>query len=331
MTNLLPNDARIDAMRDWLNHSLDSDDFQLSVASSDASFRRYFRLLFNQRSYIVMDAPPEHEETEPFITIAEFMLSHGVPVPVIHAKNQQEGFLLLSDLGTTAYLDKLNNQTADALYKQAIDALLTMQLAQLNTINLPDYDPAKLIMEMQLFDDWFLQKHLGLEPPACLPALFELLVDNAVQQPQCLVHRDYHSRNLMLDDNNQLGVIDFQDAVNGPVSYDLVSLLRDCYIKWPDADLQRWLDYYFEQACDKGILNNVSRAQFQRWFDLMGLQRHIKVLGIFCRLNYRDDKSNYMNDLPMTLNYVREVSSRYPECQDFAQFLSQQAKIAAIQ
>lgn len=331
MTNLLPNDARINAMKDWLKHSLDTDDFQLNVASSDASFRRYFRLLFKQQSYIVMDAPPEHEETGPFITIAEFMLSHDVPVPVIHAKNQQQGFLLLSDLGTTAYLDKLNNQTADALYKQAIDALLTMQLAQLNTISLPDYDPAKLIMEMQLFDDWFLQKHLGLKAPASLPALFELLVDNAVQQPQCLVHRDYHSRNLMLDDNNQLGVIDFQDAVNGPVSYDLVSLLRDCYIKWPDADIQRWLDYYYEQACDKGILNDVARAQFQRWFDLMGLQRHIKVLGIFCRLNYRDNKVNYMNYLPMTLNYVREVSSRYPECQEFAQFLSQQAKIAAIQ
>lgn len=331
MTNLPPNDARIDAMKHWLEHCLDTDDFQLSVASSDASFRRYFRVLHLQKSYIVMDAPPEHEPTTPFITIAEFMASHGVPVPVIYAKNQQEGFLLLSDLGSTAYLDKLNSQTADALYKQAIDALITMQLAQIDNLKLPDYDPAMLTTEMQLFDDWFLQEHLGLRAPACLPAMFELLVDNATQQPQCLVHRDYHSRNLMLDDNDQLGVIDFQDAVRGPVSYDLVSLLRDCYIKWPAADLQGWIDYYFDEATDKGILNKVSRGQFQRWFDLMGLQRHIKVLGIFCRLNYRDNKTNYMNDLPMTLNYVRDVSARYPECQAFAQFLSQHAEIAAIQ
>lgn len=323
-------DPRLWQVNEWLTAILPYSEFNLEVASSDASFRRYFRVHQHDHSRIVMDAPPEHEDIDSFVRIAEFLSSTGTHVPRIFAKNLQQGFLLLSDLGNTSYLSALNEQSADALYRAAIDEIIKMQLAPTADIELASYDNEKLLAELRLFPDWFIQKHLSLTPPPELNAVFELLIANASEQPQYFVHRDYHSRNLMLGEDNEVGVIDFQDAVIGPVTYDLVSLLRDCYIEWPQNKLDNWLNYYFEQAVENQLLTGDDRSEFIRWFDLMGLQRHLKVLGIFCRLNYRDGKAGYMNDLPLTLKYVLQVTARYPELAPLHQYLTQSPEVMAI-
>jgi len=323
-------DPRLWQVNEWLTAILPYSEFNLEVASSDASFRRYFRVHQHDHSRIVMDAPPEHEDIDSFVRIAEFLSSTGTHVPRIFAKNLEQGFLLLSDLGNTSYLSALNEQSADALYRAAIDEIIKMQLAPTADIELASYDDEKLLAELRLFPDWFIQKHLSLTPPPELNAVFELLIANASEQPQYFVHRDYHSRNLMLGADKEVGVIDFQDAVIGPVTYDLVSLLRDCYIEWPQNKLDNWLNYYFEQAVENQLLTDDNRSEFIRWFDLMGLQRHLKVLGIFCRLNYRDGKAGYMNDLPLTLKYVLEVTARYPELAPLHQYLTQSPEVMAI-
>lgn len=323
-------DPRLWQVNEWLTAILPYSQFNLEVASSDASFRRYFRVHQHDHSRIVMDAPPEHEDIDSFVRIAEFLSSTGTHVPRIFAKNLEQGFLLLSDLGNTSYLSALNEQSADALYRAAIDEIIKMQLAPTADIELASYDDEKLLAELRLFPDWFIQKHLSLTPPPELNAVFELLIANASEQPQYFVHRDYHSRNLMLGADKEVGVIDFQDAVIGPVTYDLVSLLRDCYIEWPQNKLDNWLNYYFEQAVENQLLTDDNRSEFIRWFDLMGLQRHLKVLGIFCRLNYRDGKAGYMNDLPLTLKYVLEVTARYPELAPLHQYLTQSPEVMAI-
>ena len=322
--------TRLNEIHQWLEDVLSSTDYQLDIASADASFRRYFRVTFNGKTSILMDAPPEKENTQPFITIAEFLFQHNVNVPEIEAKNTELGFLLLSDFGNKAYLDELNDDSADTLYSSAINSIIDMQHCPVNTIELPHYDRALLQQEMDLFPTWFLDKHLNIVAPDFLQETFETLITNALEQPQVFVHRDYHSRNLMHTDTNSPGIIDFQDAVIGAITYDLVSLLRDCYINWPDEKLAQWLNYYLNQAQSNGLLLDVSIEQFIRWFDLMGLQRHIKVLGIFCRLNYRDGKANYINDLPLTLHYVKQISSKYPEFSQLNKFLTQQPQIAAI-
>ncbi len=324
-------DPRLWQVNEWLTAVLPYSEFDLEVASSDASFRRYFRVHQHDHSRIVMDAPPEHEDIDSFVRIAEFLSNTGTHVPRIFAKNMEQGFLLLTDLGNTSYLSALSEQSADKLYRAAIDEIIKMQLAPTAEIELAHYDDEKLLTEMRLFPDWFLQKHLSLTPPPDLDAVFELLIANAREQPQYFVHRDYHSRNLMLGANNEVGVIDFQDAVIGPATYDLVSLLRDCYIEWPQSRLDDWLDYYFEQAVANQLMTDDDRSEFIRWFDLMGLQRHLKVLGIFCRLNYRDGKAGYMNDLPLTLKYVLQVTARYPELNSLHQYLTQSPEITAIQ
>jgi hypothetical protein len=323
-------DPRLWQVNEWLTAILPYSEFNLEVASSDASFRRYFRVHQHDHSRIVMDAPPEHEDIDSFVRIAEFLSSTGTHVPRIFAKNLEQGFLLLSDLGNTSYLSALNEQSADALYRAAIDEIIKMQLAPTAAIELASYDDEKLLAELRLFPDWFIQKHLSLTPPPELNAVFELLIANASEQPRYFVHRDYHSRNLMLGADNEVGVIDFQDAVIGPVTYDLVSLLRDCYIEWPQNKLDNWLNYYFEQAVENQLLTGHNRSEFIRWFDLMGLQRHLKVLGIFCRLNYRDGKAGYMNDLPLTLKYVLQVTARYPELAPLHQYLTQSPEVMAI-
>ncbi len=323
-------DPRLWQVNEWLTAILPYSEFNLEVASSDASFRRYFRVHQHDHSRIVMDAPPEHEDIDSFVRIAEFLSRTGTHVPRIFAKNLEQGFLLLSDLGNTSYLSALNEQSADALYRAAIDEIIKMQLAPTADIELASYDDEKLLAELRLFPDWFIQKHLSLTPPPELNAVFELLIANASEQPQYFVHRDYHSRNLMLGADNEVGVIDFQDAVIGPVTYDLVSLLRDCYIEWPQNKLDNWLSYYFEQAVENQLLTGDDRSEFIRWFDLMGLQRHLKVLGIFCRLNYRDGKAGYMNDLPLTLKYVLQVTARYPELAPLHQYLTQSPEVMAI-
>lgn len=323
-------DPRLWQVNEWLTAILPYSEFNLEVASSDASFRRYFRVHQHDHSRIVMDAPPEHEDIDSFVRIAEFLSSTGTHVPRIFAKNLEQGFLLLSDLGNTSYLSALNEQSADALYRAAIDEIIKMQLAPTADIELASYDDEKLLAELRLFPDWFIHKHLSLTPPPELNAVFELLIANASEQPQYFVHRDYHSRNLMLGADNEVGVIDFQDAVIGPVTYDLVSLLRDCYIEWPQNKLDNWLNYYFEKAVENQLLTDDNRSEFIRWFDLMGLQRHLKVLGIFCRLNYRDGKAGYMNDLPLTLKYVLQVTARYPELAPLHQYLTQSPEVMAI-
>lgn len=321
--------SRQDKIQNWLNTVLPSINYQIEPASNDASFRRYFRVTLQGNTWIVMDAPPEQEDTEPFIRIATFLYQQGIHVPKINAKDIDAGFLLISDFGNNAYFDELDNQSADSLYHAAIDSLVDIQLCSWKDIELPHYDRSLLKQEIDLFPQWFLGKHLDISTPNFLTETVDKLIASALEQPQVLVHRDYHSRNLMHTTNNTPGIIDFQDAVIGPISYDLVSLLRDCYIVWPDDKVTSWVHYYFSKAQQKGLLIDISLDQFTRWFDLMGLQRHLKVLGIFARLNYRDNKPNYMNDLPLTLQYVQQISGKYPEFAELSHFL-QQPQIAAM-
>lgn len=270
-----------------------------------------------------MDAPPDKEQLEPFSTIAEQLFDIGLNVPEIIARNVAEGFLLLGDLGTTSYLDQLNEDTVDRLYGDALGALAVLQTCGPNT--LPAYDKELLLTEMALFRDWFVTKHLNIELKAeedrQLASVFEMLADSALEQPQVPVHRDYHSRNLMVDSHNP-GVIDFQDAVIGPVTYDLVSLLRDCYIAWPEEQVAEWVEGYHDIALDHGILRQPNANQFKKWFDWMGLQRHLKAIGIFARLFHRDGKSGYLKDIPRTLNYLIEVSAKYTELEPFNKLLT---------
>jgi hypothetical protein len=330
MNSETDTDPRFELIKEWLTAVLPYSDFQLEVASSDASFRRYFRVTQHEDSRIVMDAPPEHEDIEPFVSIAELLGQHDIHVPEIFARDMQQGFLLLTDLGSTSYLSKLDNDSADSLYHAAIDEIIKMQSVPVKDIDLPAYNRDRLMQEMTLFPEWFLGQHLSLSPPDGLDAIFDLLVENTQSQPQYFVHRDYHSRNLMLAKNERVGVIDFQDAVIGPASYDLVSLLRDCYIEWPQTRLDSWLDYYLSQAQSSGLLAGTTKTQFKRWFDLMGLQRHLKILGIFCRLNYRDGKAGYMADLPLTLRYVLQITDAYPELKPLHDFLTQTPEIMAL-
>ncbi len=323
-------DIRFQQLQQWLQGFITDKNYSLAPASSDASFRRYFRLQQMDSSFIVMDSPPEHEDNQSFIKVATVLEQFGLNVPHIYQQDLQQGFLILSDLGNTPYLSQLSVETADELYKKAIDSLISLQQIPCENQSLPQYEAALLQREMQLFDDWFLQRHLGLNSPEWLAETFDFLTLNALEQPQVIVHRDFHSRNLMYLQGQKPGIIDFQDAVVGAISYDLVSLLRDVYIQWSPAEQQQWVRYYIEQAQQHGLLTFDQAQNFPRWFDLMGLQRHLKILGIFCRLNYRDNKPNYMNDLALTLNYVYQVCERYPELQNLYQYLIEQPKIAAI-
>jgi hypothetical protein len=317
---------RLAALRVWLTHVLGSQPSSIEPASSDASFRRYFRVRQDGRSWIVMDAPPDKEDCGPFVRIAAAMHEVGLHVPVVHAEDHAQGFLLLDDLGTTSYLDVLNPQTVESLYGDALDALLHLQNSDiLAHIDLPAYDHALLMQEMELFRDWYLGTHLGLALDAAthvmLDEVFGLLADNALSQPQVCVHRDYHSRNLMQVSDNNPGIIDFQDAVVGAVTYDLVSLLRDCYISWPRQQVVSWAMQHCEHLIASGVLTDRDRGHFLRWFDLMGVQRHLKASGIFARLNHRDGKPGYLADIPRTLAYVRDVAGRYDELAGLAELL----------
>lgn len=306
-------DQRLQQLTDWVCSKRPS--ATLAPASADASFRRYFRVTDSGNSWVAMDAPPEKESLDSFIDITHRLLQAGIQAPAIHQQSLEHGFLLLSDLGRTPYLDVLNSDTADAMYHDAIATLIKVQQADIN--GLPTYDAALLQQEMSLFPEWFLGTHLDITlsdaEQADLNATFKSLIKSAQQQPQVFVHRDYHSRNLMVTEQHNPGVIDYQDAVLGPVTYDLVSLLRDCYIAWPESQVRSWVKQYQILATDRGILEAVNTDTFYQWFDWMGLQRHLKVLGIFARLSHRDGKQAYLNDLPLTLSYVLSVARRYPE------------------
>jgi aminoglycoside/choline kinase family phosphotransferase len=311
----MPLPSRELARQTWTRTALDDPTAELESASADASFRSYWRTLSDGQSWIVMDAPPEREDIRPWLDIAQRLNAAGLHAPVIHAADAELGFVLMSDLGDTLYLPKLNPASADGLYGDALDALFLMQ-TKIDAADLPPYDEQRLVAEMELLPEWFLQRHLGFTPDCgewdVIEAAFRALIDNAQRQEQVFVHRDFHSRNLLVCADNNPGIVDFQDAVRGPITYDLVSLLRDCYIAWPDEQVYHWAEHYRLQLVGAGI-THVDAATFRRGFDLMGLQRHIKVLGIFCRLWYRDGKAGYLKDLPLVWRYTRDVGARYPE------------------
>jgi aminoglycoside/choline kinase family phosphotransferase len=299
-------------------------------ASEDASFRRYFRLQKGAESFIAMDAPPSQEDCLPFVRIAGFLESMRLSSPRIIEADIENGFLLLSDLGSEQYLHKLVEEPhlADSLYGDAIDALLVMQRrGEAYQTALPPYDEKLLRFELSLFHDWLCGAHLQLrlsdDDEQRWRACCDMLVETAQRQPQVFVHRDYHSRNLMVLNEDNPGILDFQDAVEGPFTYDLVSLLKDCYVRWP-ADLVRtWALGYYQKLNDN-TRTQIDEQQFLRYFELMGVQRQLKAAGIFCRLNHRDGKGTYLNDVPRTLEYIVEIGPRHEELSFLVRLIEEQ-------
>lgn len=321
------SDSRLEALTRWVDQDLGFAGARIEPASADASFRRYFRVTRGDDTYIVMDAPPDKESVAPFVQVARAMAGMRLNVPIVLARAVDAGFLLLSDLGTRQYLAELQaGRDVDRLYRDALGALVTLQTSGGDAAAaLPAYDRELLLREMELLPEWFLGRHLALSlrdgERALLRRSFDTLASAALSQPPVFVHRDYHSRNLLLTDEHNPGILDFQDAVSGPVTYDAVSLLKDCYIAWPRARVLGWLAEYRERLQRAGFSRVGDAGEFVRWFDLAGLQRHIKVLGIFARLYYRDGKSGYLKDLPRVLDYARETAASYPETAEFARFV----------
>ena len=313
----------------WARSVLDAPALTLEPASSDASFRSYWRTRHEGESWIVMDSPPALEDPRPWLAIGERLAAAGLHVPAVRAKDLDQGFLLIEDLGNRLYLSELNEHNADALYGDAMDALLRMQ-TRMDYRDLPPFDREVLVRGLEVMPEWFLSRHLG-HTPSCgewdvLETAFGAIVRNALEQPRCFVHRDYHSRNLLIVGSNNPGVIDFQGALGGPVTYDLASLLRDAYIVWPRERVEGWVDSYRQRLLDAGVIDAaVDTARFLRWFDLTGLHRHVRVLGQFYRLWYRDGKPGYLADVPRVYAYVVSVASRYPELADFAALLERHA------
>lgn len=320
-------DVRLTLIEHWLARELRLPLRRLAPASADASFRRYFRVFLPGRTLIVMDAPPGQEDVRPYIRVSGLLETAGVHVPRIHEADADRGLLLLEDLGSTPYLHRLRRGgDAERLYADALATLADVQVLGLEAARqLGPYDRAPLERELRLMPEWFCDRHLGLELAAeeqgLLTVTFEFLMTEAQAQPQVFVHRDYHSRNLMVTAERNPGVLDFQDALRGPVGYDLVSLLKDCYIAWPRERVERWLREYRSAVRARGLAAGSSEREFLRWFDLIGVQRHLKVLGIFARLWYRDGKPGYLPDLGLTLDYVRDACARYTELNHFARFL----------
>ena len=348
---------RATARLDWIRSTLGNDSLTLAPASADASFRSYWRTRHAGQSWILMDSPPALEDPAPWLAIGKKLAAAGLHVPAVHAADPARGFVLIEDLGSQLYLPALNDASVDALYGDAMEALLRMQTA-VDASDLAPYDAAFLRRELELMPEWFLGHHLGYtldgDARAEIEAAFALILESALEQPRCFVHRDFHSRNLLIvdspggrsplagdasDDSERAspasgllrmegqmprkrgaswianpGIIDFQGALRGPIAYDLASLLRDCYIVWPRERVEGWVDDFRLRLRSAGLLDaGVDRARFLRWFDLIGLQRHIKVLGIFCRLWYRDGKRGYLDDLPRVHAYVIDVARGYPE------------------
>lgn len=342
-------DSRLHDLTLWLQDYFSRDPIKLHAIINDASFRRYFRVQLQHKTYIAMDAPPTHEDCRPFVAIAHMFSSHGLRVPHIFAQDLNQGFLLLEDFGDQQFSQAVNSNVAAPitlspspspmrtwergtelhstsnvfkLYNQALSVLLQLQQCNSTSWSLPLFDANMLQRELDLLQPWFLERHLSIVLSAkqqqLLQNVFTLLIENALQQPQVCVHRDYHSRNLMILPGDELGILDFQGAVIGPLTYDLVSLLRDCYIAWPEEQVTNWALSYLQRLQQQGVVVDIYPEQFLRWFDLMGLQRHLKVLGIFARLYHRDNKSLYLADLPRVMNYVLQVSGKYPEFGEFS-------------
>ena len=333
-------------LTEWLHSLFPNERFVIAPASADASFRRYFRVTFDNRSLIVMDAPPQHEDCRPFLHVAKLFEDAGTHVPHVFSQDLEQGFLLLSDLGNTTYLQALAPDNARQLYDAATDALIKIQLASREN-ELPPYDEALLLREMRLFPEWYIAKHLGVTlsdaQNAKLETVFARIVANNLAQPKVYVHRDYHSRNLMVVDPTRWGearwcgkidqtatpakgplreehgvavqpnpgIIDFQDAVYGPITYDLASLFKDAYIHWEEALVIDWLVRYWEKARNAGLPVHQDFSEFYRDYEWMGVQRHLKVMGIFARLHHRDGKDGYLKDLPLVMAYLRAACVRY--------------------
>ncbi|WLG44467.1 aminoglycoside phosphotransferase family protein [Pseudomonas sp. FP1740] len=287
----------------------------LTAASSDASFRRYFRWEGAGRSFVVMDAPPPQENCKPFVDIAFLLAKSGINVPKIYAEDLERGFLLLNDLGNKTYLDVINSENADDLFKDALQALLAFQQLPM-VAPLPSYDVALLRRELELFPEWYVKRELGIEFDAAQQVLWQqvsdLLIDSALAQPKVLVHRDYMPRNLMISEPNP-GVLDFQDAVYGPVTYDVTCLFKDAFLSWPEERVRGWLEDYWQQAGALDIPVQPDFEDFLRASDLMGVQRHLKVIGIFARICHRDGKPRYLGDVPRFFAYIDAVIARRPE------------------
>jgi aminoglycoside/choline kinase family phosphotransferase len=340
---MLEHDPRLSLIRTWLTRDLGWRVGSIRVASADASFRRYFRISRGDvdaagwapraDTLIVMDAPPGKEDIGPYLKITALLEQAGAHVPHVHASDTRRGFIVMEDLGDTQYLSVLRaGRGVDKLYGDALTTLANIQVRGARAAEqLAPYDRKELERELNLMPEWFLGKHLGLEltpeERALITVTNEVLINEALLQPQVFVHKDFHSRNLMvlpapIQTSGGPGVIDFQDALRGPVGYDLVSLLKDCYISWSRERVERWVKGYRRVLGGLGANVGDSEYQFLRWFDFIGVQRHIKVLGIFCRLWYRDGKSGYLGDLPLVFEYVRDACRRYPELVEFERWLA---------
>jgi len=304
---------RLQQLTEWLQSQFPDQTFDIAPASVDASFRRYFRATFPNRTLIVMDAPPSHEDCRPFLHIAKLFEDAGTHVPHAYAQDLEHGFLLLSDLGNTTYQQALTPDNARELYGAATDALLSIQLAS-REHELPPYDEALLQRELNLFPEWYVGKHLEVtlseKQQTVLKNAFRRILDNNLAQPCVYVHRDYHSRNLMFTEPNP-GILDFQDAVYGPITYDLASLFKDAYIKWDEEQIMDWLIRYWEKARSAGLPVHQDFGEFYRDYEWIGVQRHLKVLGIFARLYHRDGKEGYLKDMPLVFEYLYRACTRY--------------------
>lgn len=326
--------TRQNDLNTWVMQILKQFDIAVEPASEDASFRRYFRIHTNNAQYIAMDAPPDKEPINSFLKAANALSKTGMHVPEIHASDVAQGFILMEDLGKTSYLDELTRARhhqdtlcIDGLYQDAIDSLIQIQQQTVSEAGFfAHYDADKLDDELTIFIDWYLARHLTISLNESEQDVWSntknTLISACLEQPQVWVHRDFHSRNLMVTQHANPGVIDFQDMVVGPIAYDLASIFKDCYIDWPRAQQLHWLNDYLTKS---EYNSQIELQQLIRWYDLTGLQRHLKVLGIFCRLNYRDDKTHYLNDLPLVRKYIVEVLSLYPELSEFQAYFNQLA------
>ena len=318
-------DGRLVGMRQWVQTQFPCDENDIVPLAGDASFRRYFRVTNGSESRILVDSPSTHEKTDAFVGIAQAFAAQGIQVPNIIAADLEQGYMLLSDLGDGLFSAHLNSSSVDGLYLSSIDTLLKIQQTPRNAYAFPAYDESLLQAECLLFSEWYLGQYLKLSLSAreasMLQSTYARLIEFALAQPMTVVHRDYHSRNLLLLESGEVGVLDFQDAVIGPITYDLASLLKDCYVAWPHSNVVNWAQRYFEKGRQVGVIQDITMAQFLHWFDLMAVQRHLKCIGIFARLSLRDKKTDYLNHIPRILDYILATCTRHPQLNGLAKLL----------